>query len=155
MAITVFGSGEQLTEQRIADAEQQMGRSIPSAYRAFLLEHNGGYTETNSFAITDARTGANMRLAVGEFIGINHPVSTMNLDYKLRRFRDRIPSRMFPVASDPGGSLICIVTEGPETGRVYFWDHEEEADEGEPPTEENLYFIAESFDEFLNMLKDG
>lgn len=35
---------------------------------------------------------------------------------------------------------------------MFFWFHEEEADEGEPATERNLYRIADGFDDFLDGL---
>jgi hypothetical protein len=35
---------------------------------------------------------------------------------------------------------------------ILYWDHEEEADEGEEPTYDNVYLIANSFTDFINGL---
>ena len=59
-----------------------------------------------------------------------------------------------PIADDPGGNAICLGMSGNERGKVYFWDHEMEADEGDEPTFENVYLVAESFASFLKSLKD-
>jgi hypothetical protein len=42
------------------------------------------------------------------------------------------------------------VVAGEKCGQIYFWDHEAEMDEGEPPTYDNLYLIADSIDDLLN-----
>ena len=100
------------------------------------------------------RKGTTQRGAVKAFLGFNTPEETLNLDYALETFRDRIPARMFPIARDPGGSLILLAKSGPDACKVYFWDHEREADDGEPPTGRNLSLIADSLDAFLENLGD-
>jgi hypothetical protein len=37
--------------------------------------------------------------------------------------------------------------------RHYYWDHEEEAEEDEEPTELNLYHVADSFAEFWDRIE--
>ena len=66
----------------------------------------------------------------------------------------RMPEELVPIAHDPGGNQICIAVAGPKTGAVYFWDHEEEADDDETPGYDNVYLIANSFNEFLNSLTE-
>jgi hypothetical protein len=63
-----------------------------------------------------------------------------------------VPAGFLPLAVDPGGNLICLVISGTNTGKVYFWDHEEEVEEGQQPGYSNVYLIANSFNEFLNSL---
>lgn len=152
MSITVTRAGEQLTEEQINNVERELGRSIPFSYRLFLLEHNGGYPEPSEFSIVDAGTGRTIEVAVRRFFGIGTAEETFNLDYAISMFGDRLPHGIFPIARDPGGSLICIATEGPDAGKVYFWDHEEESDEGEVPTGRNLYLVADDFEGFLDKL---
>lgn len=146
------GSARQLTEGALASAEKMLGRNIPDPYRSFLLEHNGGRPDANEFRMAGSRPGTTQPGAIKSFFGIGMPERTLNLDYALETFADRIPAWSFPMASDPGGNLILLAAEGTRKGRVYFWDHEREADDGEPPKEDNLYLIAESFDIFLAQL---
>ena len=70
----------------------------------------------------------------------------------IRRYRKRIPVEMIPVATDPGGNIITLGITSNLRGKVYLWDHEEEVDEGEVPDYRNIYFVADSFQEFLNSL---
>ncbi|CAO1295871.1 unnamed protein product [Diamesa hyperborea] len=63
------------------------------------------------------------------------------------------PDKIVPFAVDGGGNLICfdyrrnINTDEPS---IIFWHHE-----GESGTAEELSFVANSFDEFLDMLHDS
>ena len=148
----INASAAPLTEEALARAEQRVGRKIPGPFRSFLLEHNGGWPDAADFRMAGDRVGTTQPGTIKNFLGIDTPQRTLNLDYVLDTFRERIPSWSFPVARDPGGNLILLAAEGPRAGKVYFWDHEREADEGRPPTEDNLYLIANSFDEFLDGL---
>ena len=68
--------------------------------------------------------------------------------------RDRIPNDLFMIAHDPGGNLVLIGTGAENDGRIFFWDHDFEADDGETPDYRNVYPIAESLDAFLAALSD-
>lgn len=154
MDIQIVDSAEPLTEADIARVEQRIGCSVPTRYRTFLLAHNGGYPEPSGFRMRHTSGEPSQRGSVDWFLGI-HGENTDNLEHYLNTYRDRIPSNLFPIAHDAGGNLICISTDGADAGKVYFWDHEEEAEEGETPTYDNLYLISDSFDEFLNNLGDN
>jgi hypothetical protein len=58
-----------------------------------------------------------------------------------------------PVADDAFGNLFAISLRNDDRGSVWFWNHELEADEGEPPTEENLKLMAPSWPVFLDSLE--
>ncbi len=152
MRTKISRTGKPLTEEAIARAEGTLGRAIPGPYRQFLLEHNGGFPESSDFEMSGWEEGETDSSAVRMFLGIDMEEETFGLPYVLETFGDRIPARMFPIAWDPGGNLILMVASGSEAGKIYFWDHEREAGEGKPPTEQNLQFIAASFDAFLDKL---
>ena len=48
--------------------------------------------------------------------------------------------------------MIQFLVKNADRGKIYFWDHEMEADEGETPNYSNLTLIADSFDEFIEGL---
>lgn len=146
MDIEISGEGAKLSEAEIEAAEKELGRQIPPAYRELLLHHNGGFPDRSEFEV-DGKP-----VSVKAFLGIGGPDDTLDIDYVLETFGDRMPTNLFPIARDPGGNLITIGTEGPQAGKVFFWDHEREADDGEPPTDQNLKLIAETFDDFLRKL---
>jgi hypothetical protein len=153
MKINITKSAGRLTEHEINQFEERLGTSIPLSYRDFLLNHNGGKPDLSEFSILSCAKGsANEGSVVKCFLGINMAEETFNLDYVLDTFRDRLPSDIFPIARDPGGNLICIATEGANLGKIYFWDHEAEVEEGDTPNYDNISLIADNFQEFMAKL---
>ncbi len=47
------------------------------------------------------------------------------------------------------GAPPLPLTQGPDYGSIFFWDHELESEEGEPATEENVHLVAGSLTELL------
>ena len=143
-------NNRELTPADLVASEKRMGHPIPARYRALLLEHNGGGIEPSGFEFQDP-VGARSS-CVHRILGIHGGHS--NLEDYLRSYRDRIPSDLFPIAHDPGGNLVLIGTGAENGGRIFFWDHDFEADDGETPDYRNVYPVAESLDAFLAALSD-
>ena len=137
-------------ETSVAQAERRLGRRIPEDYREFLLqERNGGRPTANVSVLPEARrVGA----GVTDFLGVGHPDDT-DLAEVSAQYHDRIPADLLPVAHAEGGNLVCLSLGDHDRGAVYFWDHEEEAEEGEPPARRNLHRIADSFRDFAASLR--
>ena len=135
-----------LTEDRLRSAERQLGLELPDSYRRFLLAANGGRPKPSRFALPDGR-----RDSVDWFLGI-HDGEGDNLVGYASTYRDRVPSDLLPIAHDPGGNLVCLGVAGTRLGQVFFWDHEREAEEGEPATYENVVLLAPDLDTFLDAL---
>ncbi len=112
-----------------------------------MLEHNGGSAEPSDFPIYGETDNPDNGSTLQAFFGVNNRY--YNPIEELRAYEGRVPSRLFPFASDAGGNLLCIATDGDDAGSVYFWDHEEESGGDEAPTYANVYFVASSFDDFL------
>jgi hypothetical protein len=154
MEPTIEDSAPTVTEQDLAAFESRIGRSIPAPYRAFLLRHNGGRPEQpGEFSMRDLN-GRDQVGTVQRFLGVNAD-EYFNLEDYLKTYADRVPESFFPIAYDPGDNLIVISTAGDKAGAIYFWDHEFEADEGQPPTERNLYPISDNLDGLLDQLGKG
>jgi hypothetical protein len=108
-----------------------------------LAENNGGYPYPDGFcikAIDDEST-------VDRFLVLDVGPNS-NLDNYVRVYKDRIPKELFPIAHDPGGNLVCIGISGEHLGRIYFWDHEYEADESNVDFS-NVHLVAETLEGFL------
>ncbi|CAG0934633.1 hypothetical protein TFLX_03603 [Thermoflexales bacterium] len=150
MSAKILDPGSPLSEADIAAAEQRIGRPIPSSYRSFLLLYNGGSPQQPvSYRIKSLTTNSVQEATVDRFLGINaQDFSDIEVFWKI--YHDRIPPNFFPIARDPGGNLVCIASSGEDQGKIYFWDHEEETEEGETPNYKNVYLIADSFNDFLN-----
>jgi hypothetical protein len=54
---------------------------------------------------------------------------------------------------DQAGNVIVLSVAGSAKGKVYFWDHELEAPEGELQSSENVHPVADSFQSFLDGLQ--
>lgn len=156
MTISILESADPVTEQDIASVERRLGRSIPLAYRAFLLAHNGGRPQPSGFSSYERDGSLHDQSVVDWFFGINTGTYHNDLEQRYTMVRERrVPANLFPIANDPGGNLICLSVEGTDIGTVYFWDHEFEAsNDGDLLTYDNIFSIASNFDEFLDGLRD-
>ena len=140
-------------EAAIAALEQYAGVQLPAAYRAHLLQYNGGDCTPADFEYLDQ--GIETESMVDAFL----PLTEDEPD-NLRAFTDRykireqlLPQRLLPIAIDPGENLICISCAGEDEGAIYFADMEQR---GASATEaEGLFLIQPTLDAFLSSLKEG
>lgn len=143
--------GPPLMDSEIIDLENQLAVSLPPDYTAFLREYNGGFPQPNVFTIKGF--SLDNRGVLAFFFGVEQG-EPLDLADNKSIFRNRVPPELLPVGADVFGNLICLAVSGPNRGKVYWWFHEEEADEGEPPTYDNIYFVADSFSDLLNNLTE-
>lgn len=139
-----------LEENFLKSLEDYWEFGLPKDYRFFLLKHNGGIPKKKRFNFYDQSDGS----CVSNFFGVQK--SFDNLLKKAKYMDERVPGDTLPIGRDVYGNLICIVVKGKARGKIYFWDHEMEADpdQGEVPDYSNLTLIADSFSEFMENLQD-
>ncbi|GIK67151.1 MAG: SMI1/KNR4 family protein [Chloroflexota bacterium] len=147
--VTIHESRPPITDADIQAVEQQLNIKFPDDYRRFLLAHNGGRPEPEIFLIPDHPI-PNQSSILNWFYSIDPSDYYYNILKMVKVFADRMPPEFIPIGCDPGGNQICLVVAGEDKGMIFFWDHEQEMDEGEPPTYDNLFFIADSIDDLLN-----
>lgn len=146
--MTISESEELITELEIVELERYIEASLPLGYRQFLLQHNGGRVSPDCFDFV--RDGKVTHGGVDWFLHIGNAESSNLYDY-INTYRDRVPKGYLPIAHDPGGNLVVLSLQ--DDG-VYFWDHDEEVEEGEVAGMQNMYWIAGSFNEFLDSLHE-
>ncbi|HKY58607.1 MAG TPA: SMI1/KNR4 family protein [Aeromicrobium sp.] len=127
----------------IAALEARLAAALPEAFRRFLEDRGGGKPIPNQ--------------ALGESaqplgVGVNRFFTVEELTERHKDFGQRIPGDLLAIADTEGGNLVCVAVDGDRTGAVYFWDHELEVGEGEPPSEANLTPLAADFERFLECL---
>jgi hypothetical protein len=129
----------------IEELEKKINFIFPDNYKKHLIKYNGGRCFrklTSSF--------------VDWFLAIYHGDYDNLEDYFVtyKIVNKRLPDTFFPFAHDPGGNLICMDTTNEH---IYFWDHESEVDYNffSDENHNNLYFIAQDFQTFLDGLTDG
>lgn len=151
--LTIKYSGPPLTAAAIQAAEAKVRLLFPPEYVEFLLGHNGGsFRPWPSYPIEGCPRDTAGLLQC--FFNIGAKEST-DLVGQYQTHSQRIPPDLLPIASDPGGNLICLACKGEKAGRVFFWERAYEAntDEGEEVGWRNVFAIAESFPAFLRGLQ--
>lgn len=143
-------SKNNLIDDNVLNAiEEFWGYKLPQSYRLFLLENNGGKPFKKIFNFKNKDDGS----CIDEFFGIIKNFNN-NLLLKQKYLSNRVPENTIPIGRDAYGNFILLSIKGTDRGKVYFWDHESEASEGEKPDYSNLTLIADNFDEFINSLHD-
>ncbi len=145
--VDIHDSKPKLSEAELEEFEEEIGRRLPSAYRDFLLAHNGGRPVPNVFAISVANESA-----VHFFFGL-HTGRTSNL----RRYRDiyrgRIPEDLLPIALDVVGNVVCLGLAGEGAGKVFLWDSEAEGGSGTAPARPAPHPVADDLSGLLASLR--
>jgi hypothetical protein len=148
--------GAPVEPSALARFEERWRCRIPDPYRAFLLRSNGAELALPIFYYRDRPQGRLREGSIEALFSIDHENEMMDLGGHVNTYMvwaRRIPYDLFPVGTDFGSNLILMGGEGPRLGQIFFWDHDWEASDDEPPTEENVYFVANNLDEFLASLK--
>lgn len=141
--------GRSLSEEDIGSVERQLGLKLPTHYRDFLMQYNGGRPTPRAYPIEGL---ANNPFGVVQvFFGFDLDEETSNLTWIYECFQGRISANLLPIACDDGGNLICLSLWGDDAGAVVYWDHENESSE---PSYDNVCRIAGSFHEFLDGLRE-
>lgn len=135
-----------VTEAHIAACERGLGRTIPLAYRGFLMRYNGGRPIRGVFSYTD-REGKVRSNAIDQFVGVHDGRNGFAVLWQY--FGERIPADTLPIATALGGNLVLIGTAGANSGKIFYWDHNWECEAGQLPDYRNVHRVAESLEAFL------
>ena len=148
-----LGKNNLINEQDIKYFENRFNVNLPIAYRNFLLQFNGGDPEPHLFA-ENIELGY---LVVNELYGIKAQEKYNDLEHKLEIYDGRVSNNFIAIGGDPGGNQFCIGISGDFTGKIFFWDHEEEVDEDDfvdNVLPENMYLLADDFSIFIDQLTE-
>lgn len=142
-----------INENEIIKQEIYFECKFPEDYKEFLLKYNGGISEKNiiSFVENQHQTEDYIDLFFGICDDDIYGLKSNNNSYI-----NRIPSNTIAIACDPGGNLFLISIRGDDYGHIYFWDHENEVDwnSNQEADYSNLTFVAKSFTDLINNLRD-
>jgi len=151
--------GKILTAQRLAQVERQFGIRLPAAYRAFMLENNGGSPEPNGICRKRKKTPTEVCTLFFQ-IDSGRDFDDWNKSFETMKDKESpvLPLRLVPIAEDPFGNLFCISVAGKDAGKIYSWDHEDSFVPTPPkrviPDNTGLSLMADSFDDFLNQFAE-
>ncbi len=140
MAVAYVRREPPASPELVARLEAQIGQALPSEYRNYLLAQDGGRLDNND-------------RHVNTIFGLGEVPEWASMWRKVKTYESRVPAWLLPVAYDDGGNLYAVSLRPEDFGSVWFWDHEEEADEGEPPSEDNIELVSKDWDGFLKGLE--
>jgi len=122
--------------------ETEIGLKLPSLYRRFLIEFNGGCPELSTYSNTEGEWG------VDRFFFVEDKEELEPSEYSLLwNFRNKWPgakTSFLPVGEDGGGNPISLDLEYGGDSPVFYWTHD--------PPDFEVVVIAPSFEEFIDGL---
>jgi hypothetical protein len=141
-----------ISESEIKLLEFRCGIKLHPDHKKILLTCNGGQTDAclsrfeNNGIFEKCILNWLLSLSDDEYDNLEKYIQTFKINQK------RLPNNLVPIANDPGGNLFCISTSGDDEGKIYFWQHEFEVEDGEEPDYSNVFFVANSIEDFINNL---
>ncbi|MGY3804337.1 SMI1/KNR4 family protein [Pigmentibacter ruber] len=150
---------------QLKEFEKVSGLKFPASYVELMLKFNGAEINNyiTSFVIyyEDGTKYPNV-FGVGAFLAFGEENVRIKSDlvewnYDKSNFDSNypLPDFLIPISEDGGGNLVCFDyrhDHNTDNPRVVFWLHEEA---GQLEEGLEVYFIANSFDEFLECLFDN
>ncbi len=136
------------SEKNILEFENILQTKIPSSYRSFLLETNGGSPLNNAFDVYSPTENLTLyTFIISKFLGIGVKDDIIKA-YKI--FQKDLPPYFLPFAMDNFKNFMCISLK---TEEIYFWDYQSTLANPKTTKEKPLFlFVAENFEEFMEKL---
>ena len=146
---TVEKRGPKVTETAIGKIEARVGAPLPSDYRRFLLQSNGGVPTPD---VIDVEGLPGSPTDVQVFFGIGRSVESSCLDWNLATLAGRLEAGLLPIACDSGGNVFCLSLRQPELGSVLYCDLQ--AVFGDLKASPELFHVSSSFRSFMDKLRE-
>lgn len=144
-----FTSWGQNEETTVTQFEQQLGFELPTDYRSFLLQNNGGSFKKQVFFVDELKQD----IMLGVLYGITNGKSVdLTIASWMDEYGDELQENALIIGADPGGGMLLYITAGEDRG-IYYWDHAHFFSQSSEE-EGNTYFVAPSFAAFCNLLTD-
>jgi hypothetical protein len=145
-----------ITTNDIRDLEAELGHRLPEDYAAFLLRFNEGavsFGKPARFRLTGGELAGWIYLDWFHSLLLEDRAPGYDLWTNYRMEQGLIPAYLLPIIGNALGSYACVAISGPRRGAVFFWEHELIDYESEEPTDEGVFFVAPSFDAFLDLIE--
>ena len=146
MIIKAFGEAN---IEEISIFEMSAGIKLPNDYIDFLLKYNGGSVELtigNAIHIEDLGEDINIDI----LFGIKTKEPELSVEVWLNDYRNDMLQGSIIIGTSYQHGFIILIRFGEYQG-VYYWDHTFSFEQSNE--EHNTYFIANSFQEFIDQIK--
>ncbi|WP_147532320.1 SMI1/KNR4 family protein [Bacillus marasmi] len=150
----------EVSEAKIKEFGLQLGFQLPQDYIDCVKVNGGASVLPEEFRV------GNEERCFGSLFSFDEE-SCEYIVKKYETYKPFLPQKLFPIANDPAGNLICLDYKNTERPVVIFWEHEnawekemlirEEGlseEQAEERARENVFYVAESFTAFLDKLHD-
>jgi len=122
------------TKEKIKNFEENIGFILPEDYKK---KYSGFFLkDLNEFIILDVLCG--------------FEIEELDLYEWNDEYKEDLLEKSIIIGHDPGNGFLILINDSDKQG-VYYWDHSYYFDQSNE--ENNLYKIADSFQEFLKKLK--
>jgi len=119
----------------ISSVQKKLNVIFPNSYVDLIMYSNGACPEISSFEYQDDGT------CISEFFEFSDEVRPYTISWYTRSNGvPNLPDGFIPIARDAGDYLICLnFNNNPASVEIY------------DPSSERLFFVANSFDEFVSL----
>lgn len=140
-----FEPGIPLAPEVISSAEGSLGVVLPQDYKILVTNHSGASNpEVSEFLYNDGR-----RENVGNFgtlltLQNGSPESVFEA---MTNLGNQLPESVIPVVHTGSGDCVCLDYRNSKLPKIVYFAHERNG-------EQSIVFLADSFTEFLDMLRE-
>jgi len=152
--ILIEGTKDQITDSDIEKYIKELNINLPEDYKQHLIKYNGGHPIKDGAPMINPIDESETDIGIDWFLAIYEGESSNFLKayHTFKIWQKRMPDELIPIANASCGDKICMSVKGDNYGKIYYWEHEIEASEGEEPDYSNVHLIANSFTDFINSL---
>jgi hypothetical protein len=136
------------------------GLRFPAGYRWFLLHQNGGRPKPKAFAWREG--DEEVESAAEQLLGFDarpmHDAErAIDITLAALQYRSDLPAMTVPIGLVDRDDILLLYYHGPNEGQVWLklWEQVTFVTDEPNNPDAGTYLIAESFAEFLKMLRDG
>ncbi|BCM92052.1 hypothetical protein IAD21_03931 [Abditibacteriota bacterium] len=134
-----------VSEMELDDVEERLGDSLPLDYREFLRQY-GGFNVYKYFLVPQSERSISLHVGISGFFNAKSLLSATSC---VNVEEDLLPHNSIAIGFGDKG-YILLVLYGQQKGQIYFWNFSQT---GSAIESENLHFVANTFDEFMELLR--
>ena len=154
--IPIAEPGPRVNEDDVRRFERELGYDLPTDYRAFLLEVNGGYAPSSHCVFRLQRD----ETILNSLFSLNAADDRDDLATAQKHYSPdaMLPQGVLEIGYDDGGGRIVLPLSGPHRGEVWYVDIGNPRPTGSNPRVEwfdrrDVWKLAGSFAEFMSSLR--
>lgn len=150
---------EPVTRETVEEVAKKLAVRFPDDYIQCAMANHGGHVSPHLFQVEGKER------VFGTFLSYEEEDSEYIVEV-FRDYKETLPAQVIPIAFDPAGNLLCFDYKNREGDPiVVFWEHENAAEkemlmheerltaeQAEERARENVFYVAESFTDFLKKL---